>query len=233
MSISATIDWLSATFKISKDTALHLYGITTEFDEIKAMHGYNSACRYKGTGVMKFWNNTGDRMGVHYQYPGSSLASLGSSGIPPTAILNRVLTLGGKVSRIDLAIDIIDEKIDIASLAKDVSEENYPGRKLLWHEHKSPNGGHTLDIGSPKSDKWIRIYNKAAEVGLDMFWTRLEIQMTGDVAKTISKAFNSGVMGNLHSAAWAIASGSIDLTANPNFAAFGEATDDIGIPKIE
>lgn len=233
MSLSATIDWLSVTFKVDKDARLDLYGIKGETMEIPARHNYTSAVRFKSSGVMKFWHSTSERQGVHFQYPGSALAALGASGIPPTAVLHKCLAAEGKVTRLDLAIDLIDEVCSISSIARYVNKKKYPGRALQDRHVKSSDGGETLYLGAPSSERQMRIYNKAAESGLDMKWTRLEIELRDDTAKTIARAFHSGSMGTLHDACWSIACKMIDLRENKHYALFGRATDVIGVPKIE
>ena len=233
MSLSATIDWLSVTFKAQADTRLDLYGIKGDTMEIAARHNYTSAVRYKQTGVIKMWHSTSERQGVHFQYPGSALAALGASGIPPTAVLHKCLVAGGKVTRLDLAIDLIDERCSISSIARSVRRKDYKGRELKDRHIKSTDGGETLYLGADTSEKQIRIYNKAAESGLDMLWTRLEIELRDDAAKTIARAFHSGSMGTLHDACWSVACKMIDLTSNPHYNKFGRHTDDVGVPKIE
>lgn len=126
-------------------------------------------------------------MGVHLSFTGRSLRSLAEGGITALSMLDWVLAQGGRVTRIDLAIDVFDEDIDIIALAGSPRIKEAPGSARKWNYIKGHDGGCTAYIGSRKSEKFLRIYDKAAEQGLkDRKWTRFELEIKGDAAREVA-----------------------------------------------
>lgn len=129
-------------------------------------------------------------MGVHVSFTGRSLRSLSEGGITALEMLNWGLKEGGKTTRIDLAIDVFDQDIDIVALAGTPRIKEAPGSARKWKFFKGDDGGCTAYIGSRKSDKFLRIYDKAIESGQrGRPWTRFELEIKGDTAKVVAVEF--------------------------------------------
>jgi len=112
----------------------------------------------------------------------------GEGGITALSMLEWVLGEGGRVTRIDLAIDVFDQDIDIVALASTPRIKSAPGSCRKWNYFKGHDGGCTAYIGSRKSEKFLRIYDKAAEQGItDRKWTRFELEIKGDAAKVVAE----------------------------------------------
>ena len=92
------------------------------------------------------------------------------------------------ITRVDLAFDDHTGILDIKQLETDTRERNYVSRsknsKINWSDNQDTDiQGMTIQIGSPKSDVLIRIYDKAAERGFkDRHWIRCEIQLRAERA---------------------------------------------------
>lgn len=86
------------------------------------------------------------------------------------------------ISRIDIALDLEDEEVSYAKIQKYTMNGMYvckskvlPDVRLMRTEN--------IYFGSPRSDRLLRIYNKALEQGLpDTYWIRLEFQLRDDCA---------------------------------------------------
>lgn len=81
-----------------------------------------------------------------------------------------------RTSRVDVAVDIFDSNISIEQLWRDCIEEQAYKRRRQSRLILSDNGD-TINIGSRKSDKYIRIYDKAKEQHVERDWMRLELEV--------------------------------------------------------
>jgi hypothetical protein len=232
MSLSATIDWLSFTHKPVAREKAKFIGMTSNRELVVPKHGYTDAVLYE-TGLVHMWSKMREGMGHHYVYSGSCLASLAGQGHSCMVILDHAIKAGAKITRLDLALDVLDRKIDITSIARDVNDGKSTGTARSWEHVVSQGGGETLYIGSRQSERFLRLYNKAAQTGnLDMQWSRLEVELKGDTAKTLARVVSQQTSLSLGDVLWEIANGMCKLD-NPDWLIFAEHTDTIGLPKIE
>ena len=96
------------------------------------------------------------------------------------------------VTRLDMAFDDHTGILDIDELRDDTDDHLYVSRSRTWKVEYGSSGT-TIYHGSPKSDMYIRIYDKAAERDLqDVHWIRVEMQMRDDIAS----GFIAGLMIN-------------------------------------
>lgn len=188
------VDWLSTTFKGSiSDTdardALSFGFPKRAWTNSTPRFGYSSLLLHPfGHSIMS--NPGRPEMGVHVSFTGRSLKSLSEGSISPIEMLNWSLREGGKCTRIDLAIDVFDHAIDIVALAGSARVKEAPGSARKWKFYKGDDGGCTAYIGSRKSDKFLRIYDKAIESGnRERPWTRFELEIKGDSAKVVAAEF--------------------------------------------
>lgn len=87
-----------------------------------------------------------------------------------------------KITRLDVAFDDHTGLLDIDRIQDDTDEHNYVSRSKSWKVEYG-SAGTTIYHGSPKSNMYIRIYDKAAEQGLDnVHWIRVEMQMRDEIA---------------------------------------------------
>lgn len=87
------------------------------------------------------------------------------------------------ISRIDLACDALDEKaLAVPRLQNYVQHKKFLC-KSNYHSCIMGNYEQAIYFGSPKSDRRLRIYDKAMEQGLDgAAWVRFEFQLRNDNA---------------------------------------------------
>lgn len=188
MNTAWSIDWLSGTFK----------GNVTDMDIRKATQfgfplktwtptqpkfGYGQAFLHP-LGHLVMANYSRPEMGVHLAFGGRALHSLAEGGQPATNLLAWMMNEGAKITRLDLAIDVFDLAIDPIALAKCERVKNDPGSAKKWSFVGGHDEGKTAYIGSRKSEKFLRIYDKARQTGRDdILWTRFELELKGDAAR--------------------------------------------------
>ena len=193
---SWSIDWLSVTFKQGY-TELELRKMTSfgfplkTWARDKGKFGYSQAFVHPyGHTVMS--NHARPEMGVHLSYGGRALSSLAEHGITATSLLDWVLGSGGKITRIDLAIDVFGQVIDPCALAVMPRVVTSPGSARKWSSVQGHDGGATAYVGSRKSERFLRIYDKAKEQARsDLLWTRFELELKSDSARAAAKYLNA------------------------------------------
>lgn len=85
---------------------------------------------------------------------------------------------GGEFTRVDIALDDWEKRISFETVASAIESGNY-ARFRRAHEYRglgSDTDGHTLYMGSPQSDKFVRYYDKYAESGGELDCYRWEVQ---------------------------------------------------------
>lgn len=186
-----SIDWLSGTFKNgASDLDLRRatqfgYPLKT-WVQTQPKFGYGQAFTHP-LGHLVMANYSRPEMGVHLAFGGRALKSLAEGGQYAVDLLDWMLQSGAKITRLDLAIDVFDVEIDPAILATKTRVKSAPGSAKKWRVWRGENGGCTAYIGSRKSEKFLRIYDKAAETGdKSRAWTRFEIELKGNAARAAS-----------------------------------------------
>jgi hypothetical protein len=193
MRTNAVIDWLSYTFAWH-DHALQSYrnfpdlhaiahrltNETGSWIEEKTLNGYSRVIsKADRPGLRIMASPTNSNMGIHTSWSGSAL-----TGRDAEAVNRKALHDAGRCSRIDVAIDI-DYALDIRALHKAAK-----AGKCTTRVKKAPvlidGDGLTLYIGSRSSEKYLRIYDKAAEQGRKEPWTRIELECKAGFARAVS-----------------------------------------------
>lgn len=180
------VDWLSFTLFPSSPCDrdydirdwLSFFGGGHERVEY-ARYGYNRMVKCLGGYGEIMWHDEKFANGLHI---GLSASALGifqeiNPGKSVYSIMIKVRDYAySTFKRVDLAVDVFGFHISKVSEAIDRGELVTKARRV--DEIKSKVGGddHTIYIGKKKSDRFARIYNKAAEEGLTdgTIWTRFE-----------------------------------------------------------
>lgn len=187
-----SIDWLSVTFKNGvSDLDLRkmvAFGFPLRsWTEVQARFGYSFAMIHPfGHTVMM--NHSRQEMGVHLSFPGRALRACFDGGVPATSLLEWAVNGGAKITRLDLAIDLFDVPVDPVELAQKPRMDLEPGTARKWSTVAGHDGGATAYIGSRKSERFLRIYDKAREQRRDdIVWTRFELELKSDSARAAAK----------------------------------------------
>lgn len=112
----------------------------------------------------------------------------------PDQIILAAKRAGCRVTRLDVAFDFMgcEETTDTVYAAYEGRQQG--GRTLKTQVIYSPTGT-TFYVGSRSSERMLRIYDKGWQQGLEVVWTRVELELKGDLANLNAEAIanNSGV----------------------------------------
>lgn len=86
-----------------------------------------------------------------------------------------------KIARMDVACDVLGSDLTVMKLSKCIRAKKFVC-KSSYHSIIEGNCESAIYFGSPKSDRRLRIYDKAMEQGIDGSWTRFEFQLRNDNA---------------------------------------------------
>jgi len=186
------IDWLRFTFS---DLA-----IMQDFCEAFALAQqpgtptgfYNSAITLSSGGVRVgdvCWHTTEPRQRVQFTFTGRDLDHWRAADTIG-ALMAYVVLMGGRFTRIDVAIDILDSPSVLAeTLARDAELGHMTTHAKTMSVIRGVRDGikgTTLYVGNRQSEKFLRVYDKAAEQGIPgLLWTRIELEMKGDYARAV------------------------------------------------
>lgn len=177
-SYAALIDRMAGVFPIPRDTWVV---------RSKSMNGYELAI-VEPMGIIVL-SSGAQGMGTHIILSGSTLNNLAEFGYSRDSVLETITRIGGVVKRIDLAIDAKGTLITPDEIYGALETRNASTKFRNYQIMKGNTGGTTLYLGSMKSEKFWRFYDKGAEQGLkNAFWIRFEVQLTGKLAGRVVEA---------------------------------------------
>ncbi len=221
--LQVSIDWLSWTFTSSclpeKAVDIMGYSMNDFYKMPRGMNGYKSQIKHSVYNISVQYEGNAD-MGVHIDISGSAVSDVllhyqkkrtvctpfGVSGyemesFDSTVVIDLLSEIqdNGHVTRLDLAIDDLGANYFTLPILSDLfTSGSYCSKFRKWTEYKShQNGneclGHTIYLGSRKSDIMIRIYDKQLEQNGHLLkqgnppilepWVRWELELKGDRAR--------------------------------------------------
>lgn len=126
--------------------------------------------------------------------PGETLVHVRTLQRSTRSLANRAVTRGARCTRLDVAIDVFEG--DIESYIEDA------GQHITGNIRRSATvlrplddlGGTTLYVGSRKSSRMLRIYEKAKQLKVDIGcpWIRIELEAKRKVSRAMFKAYANG-----------------------------------------
>lgn len=234
--VTITLDWISFTFKETtreSNAWFAKYANSETATPATPRHGYSGACKEEN-GILHMWNLEREEMGHHVILSGSCLRDvIEYRGISQQALLQEIVNSGASITRLDLAKDAKDVYVDYDDIWSDLERGNYTGSAQKTARMQGSDGGDTIYVGSRTSDRFMRLYDKAAQTGnADILWSRLEIEYKGMVARAVSTLLVQDVQ-------WSSVfnnevSRMLALPERSSFSVFMDSADcEIGVPKIE
>lgn len=188
--LSITIDWLALNFKewtIEAENFMRTYARVSDTQATTPRFGYSQATM-DSHGTVIMWNTDRDDMGHHVIFSGSALRNIFiNSTVQPQALLRACVDAGGNISRLDLAKDCTETQIDFEAIYQSLEQGHNRGTARTYGRITGNDGGYTIYIGSRQSERFIRLYNKSAQLGItDDYWARLECECKGKVACAVA-----------------------------------------------
>lgn len=195
MRIEFSIDWLAFTAPLVLLPSPELYIISAPgsvgYGADTAHNGYKTAYR-NGYGALCQWNDERPEMRVFTQYSGKTLARYIDAGRYPHEILQlHAIKDDSRLTRIDLAFDLHNTAFNICERYRELKAGNVRCATSKANLIVGVEGGTTLYIGSRQSDKFLRIYDKAAEQQVPGDWMRVELEIKGDTAHEIGRLYST------------------------------------------
>lgn len=231
-----TMDWLAFTFKEESDNArkwISTYSGDNQNAPAKPTNGYNRAVTSE-MGVLHMWHTDRQEMGHHFVLAGSVIRKLLSGlDVDQRTLIQSVVNAGASITRLDIAKDFQGEEISLDKIYSLLERREYVGSAQNVRQIHSNNGGNTIYIGSPTSDKMVRLYDKAAEQKLPHeLWTRLELQAKGMAARALATYLCQNDS-DWNSAMSSIIRNMADVQGSSAYQFMLQCDAEIGLPQIE
>ena len=188
---SVSIDWFGGTLPDTVDA----------LSEVSELLGFETSTWSEGHGGMGYshsWRHPSGVVVYDQGFPGTG-QHVALSGTVCQALeihwpsfLAKFIDLGGKPSRLDLAIDDVTGWVNLDLLTAAaysglvVSRYNSPVRIYQTVDHLTgANMGRTVYFGSGKGNSLVRFYDKAKEQNVTGHWIRSEIQYRHESAVAV------------------------------------------------
>lgn len=191
--LSARMDYFRSIYheqQVSRALAAGLFA-PANVEPHPPLYGYRNGVRNKDSGAVHLSNPHHEAMGNCVQCGGAALLALETiTGAPSWKALIEAGVEPCKVTRIDIAIDVLGSPIGAGQVLKALEQGLAKTRFKAWRRIKGggDDTGDTLYIGGRESTRQIRIYDKAAEQGLALNWWRFEMQFTEERAAQVWNA---------------------------------------------
>jgi len=189
MNVSHQVDWITASRKFSPEELDDVGNLRDAYwvafrefqavdpdrvwtlERIPQIRFYDYAFKDKNTGVVLHIAEGGNNKGLLIVYSGKALGRNWKG----ENVIQSLLGLGYKITRLDVAFDVFDSGYDAMSIAT-LYEEEVGTRGKNTYSVISSGHGSTLYVGSRRSPKMVRVYDKGKESKTDLDWLRLEIE---------------------------------------------------------
>lgn len=216
MRVDAIIDWISVTVKSGKTFPSYLYSSGKERE--KGMLGYTVVIDMPD-GRIVMQNPSRPDMGTHVQYSGGAMEEIRKEhAISGVGLASFHATQGHKITRIDCAVDVFGGFTANECIARYEDGECKTPLRNARKVQEINGAGATLYLGRRGGDRMVRIYDKAAEQGVNGTWTRVEGEFRSNGAKkAVSNLINQDKQ---EQAIQGIVKGTVDY---PDWGAWQEA----------
>lgn len=183
--VNCMVDWLEfSVFGVNESTVLYALGIQELTYELKRGFYYSRVLNFENmVQVSSEFKGNGGKEHVHVKLTGKGcrfIEKMYSTTDLRVEIRNRLILMDIKVSRMDIAVDY-NLKF-VIDLFDSVLNERVNGVKVVEHVG-SLKKGLTLYLGSRKSEKFYRLYEKDFETGdFENYKDRLELVLKNEYA---------------------------------------------------
>lgn len=196
MGVTTNLDWLTWTVPYSEDKRAGLprdFAMTEASDHPTGpIRPYNNARRYGPVSV--YWSPKNPHWKLCYVMTGSDLTAFRNDGGNERALLFHIYALGAKITRLDVAVDILgDERADVLQVAQSFERGwcTTQVQKISQVHEQDSDGkrkGATVYLGSRQSNRMLRVYDKAAQLDHPSPWVRVEMECKQEYARKVGNA---------------------------------------------
>jgi Replication initiation factor len=173
--LSQSIHWIEGTFKGRETLNMPLI-LSQTYVESKPQHGYTEGSRFSDG--RKVWTNINrPEMGTHWVWDGQSCDDCPKD---PVALIKMLHCFGFSFTRIDMAIDVFNFNLSPRRATKEIELGNI---KTLAKEFPigsdAKHPGYTQYVGKFTSEIYLKLYDKAVQMGVSGDHTRVELTVKG------------------------------------------------------
>lgn len=169
--LTQKLHWLEGTFK-GKNLVSLPQSLSHNFVETSGFQNYTIGARFED-GRIHLRNPARPEMGEHIIWSGDACDEC------PVDIVTLVKHLRDakfSFTRIDMAVDAINFKLRPQRATKELKLGRCKTRAKLSPTNSDPRDlGYTQYVGKKTSEVYLRIYDKAEEMGIDADYTRVEL----------------------------------------------------------
>lgn len=169
--LSQSVHWIEGTFKGREALNMPLI-LSPKFTECRARNGYTVGSKF--TDGRELWTNP-DRpeMGTHWVWNGQACDTCPKD---PMLLVKMLQCFGMSFTRLDLAIDAHNFNLSPRRATEEISDGRIKTRaKEFPIRNDARHPGYTQYVGKKASEIHLKLYDKAAEMGVSGDHTRVEL----------------------------------------------------------
>jgi DNA relaxase NicK len=145
---------------------------------------------------VNFSEDYGDQSEFRLSIPGKPISNCGVQRFWEFA--THLRDFGVRISRFDFALDDYDRLLSLEDVVNSCENDNYTGFREYRYFMRKKRGeydvGRTIYLGSPSSDKMLRIYDKNVESKGETDCIRYEVQWADEKAARVFHSFCSDTL---------------------------------------
>jgi hypothetical protein len=176
--LSQRVDWIAGTFRGRKTHELAL-NLTQNYEQCKGYLNYSEGSLFED-GRKLFVSPSHPEWGVHMVWSGTACANC---PVDPIHLICALICAGFNFTRIDFAVDAKNFNLRPSQATEEIKSERIKTRAKecpAWFDVAGK--GYTQYVGKKSSEIYMRIYDKAAEMGINADHTRVELVVRSERA---------------------------------------------------
>lgn len=187
--LSQKLHWIEGTFKGRNVVSLPEI-LPSKFVETRAFNGYTVGSLYED-GRILMTNPERPEMGAHLQWSGDACDNC---PIDPKNLVNHLLNAKFAFTRLDMAIDVVGFNLRPEKATEEIDAKRIKTRaKSAPRQDDALQSGYTQYVGKKTSEIFLKLYDKAAEMGVDADHCRIELTARHARADHAARQIVSGV----------------------------------------
>lgn len=182
--LAQKIHWIAGTFKGRENPKLPPI-LSQKYVPCKPYNGYTVGSKY-ADGRQHWENPDRPEMGSHIQWDGEACDNC---PLDPVDLVIELQQAKFSFTRIDMAIDAIGFNLRPQRATEEIANDRCKtlARKCpFWGDPRDP--GYTQYVGTKKSEIFVKLYDKAAEMGVSGDHTRIELTVKDRRADSAASA---------------------------------------------
>lgn len=200
------IDWITCTIVYPGDVERAIASLERTVGKLSPVKAVRPYALARGNEIMSvYWHDMHPEFKMMLRFDGAGCAAWrNAKPSGDRGLLDWLRILQAEVTRLDFAVDLLDKGAAVtdAYYAWECNQLMTTSQAMTLITGQSrtletglKGSGDTLYIGSRQSERFVRIYDKAAQSKIEADWIRIEIELKGERAKQMAReALKSGVI---------------------------------------